>query len=103
RQLILDFAERLDDQSNLERVAMAYEIAAIEGIDALLHPSADEANKSLQDQAQAGAYRAYELIRALPIPTNNADRAFHILHRGALAYCSDQWTDLRRWLKENPE
>ena len=103
RQLILDFAERPDDQSNLERVAMAYEIAAIEGIDALLHPSADAANKSLQDQAQAGAYRAYELIRALPIPTNNADRAFHILHRGALAYCSDQWTDLRRWLKENPE
>jgi replicative superfamily II helicase len=103
RQMTLDFSERLDDQSNLERVAMAYEIAAIEGIDAWLHPSADEANKILQDQAQAGAFRAYELRRALPIPTNNADRAFHILHRGALAYCSDQWTDLRRWLKENPE
>jgi replicative superfamily II helicase len=101
-QISLDFSLRPDDQSNLERVAMAYEIAAIEGIDALLHSSADEANKSLQDQAQAGAFRTYELIRALPIPTNNADRAFHILHRGALAYCSDQWTDLRRWLKENP-
>ena len=103
RQLILDFSERPDDLSNLERVAMAYEIAAIEGIDALLHPSADEANTILHEQAQAGAFRAYELRRALPIPTNDAERAFHILHRGALAYCSDQWTDIRRWLKENPE
>ena len=103
RQLILDFSERPDDESNLERVAMAYEIAAIEGIDALLHPSTDEENKNLCEQAQAGAFRAYELRRALPIPTNDDDRAFHILHRGALAYCSDRWTDLRRWLKENPE
>ena len=103
RQLILDFSERLDDQSNLERVAMAYELAAIEGLDALLHPGTDEASNSLREQAQAGAFRTYELRRALPIPTNDAERAFHILHRGALAYCSDQWTDLRRWLKENAE
>lgn len=103
QQLALEFSERPDDQSNLERVAMAYELAAIEGIDAVLHPGTDEANKSLQEQAQAGAFRAYELRRALPIPTNDAERAFHILHRGALAYCSDQWTDLRRWLKEHPD
>ena len=101
RQMILDFSERLDDQSNLERVALAYELAAIEGIDASLHPGMDEAGKNLREQAQAGAYRAYELRRALPIPTDDAERAFHILHRGALAYCSDRWTDFRRWLKEN--
>jgi hypothetical protein len=103
RQMVLDFSERPEDQSNIEQVAMAYELAAIEGIEALLHPSVDEANKNLQEQAQAGAFRAYELLRALPIPNGDAERAFHILHKGALAYCSDQWTDLRRWLKENPE
>lgn len=101
RQLILDFSERPDDQSNLERVAMAYELAAIEGLDASLHPGTDEVSTRLCDQAQAGAFRAYELRRALPIPITDAERAFHILHRGALAYCSDQWIDLRRWLKEN--
>ena len=40
---------------------MAYELAAIEGLDALLHPSSDAANLDLQQQAQAGAYRAFEL------------------------------------------
>lgn len=102
KQVSLDFLERSDDESNLERVAMAYEIAAIEGIDALLRPGSDTKNELLRDQAQAGAFRAYELRRALPIPSADAERTFEILHRGALAYCSDRWTDLRRWLKENP-
>ena len=103
RQLSLDFSERPDDESNLERVAMAYELAAIEGLDALLHPNADEANQILREQMQAGACRAYELRRALPIPTGDAERTFEVLHRGALAYSCDRWTDLRRWLKENPD
>jgi len=98
----LDFSERDDDESNLEKVAMAYELAAIEGIDALLRPNSDTANELSRDQAQAEAFRAYELRRALSIPTSDAERTFEILHRGALAYCSDRWTDLRRWLKENP-
>ena len=101
RQVALDFSEHPDDGSNLERVAMAYELAAIEGIDALLHPGTDEASTSLGEQAQAGGFRAYELRRAQTIPSDDAGRAFHILHLGALAYCSDRWTDFRRWLKEN--
>lgn len=102
KQMSLEFSEREDDESNLEKVAMAYELAAIEGIDASLRPTGDEANELLRDQAQAGAFRAYELRRALPVPTDDAARTFEVLHRGALAYCSDRWTDLRRWLKENP-
>jgi replicative superfamily II helicase len=102
RHMSLDFSERDGDESNLEKVAMAYELAAIEGIDALLRSSSDTRNELLRDQAQAGAFRAYELRRALPVRSSDGERTFEILHRGALAYCSDRWTDLRRWLKENP-
>jgi hypothetical protein len=103
RQLEVDIAERPDDADNLQKTAMAYELAAIEGIDALLHPGTDQQSVDLADQAQAGAFRAYELLRVLPAPTADHERIFHVLHHGALAYCSDRWADLRRWLKENPD
>ena len=103
RQLELDIAERPEDAANLQKVAMAYELAAIEGIDALLHPGTDAQSVELGEQAQAGAFRAYELLRVLPSPPDEHARILHVLHHGALAYCSDRWTDLRRWLKENPE
>jgi hypothetical protein len=103
RQMEVDTAERPDDTANLQKVAMAYELAAIEGIDALLHPGTDAQSAQLREQAQAGAFRAYELLRVLPAPSADHERIFHVLHHGALAYCSDRWADLRRWLKENPD
>jgi len=103
RQLAVDVTDRTDDAASLEKAAMAYELAAIEGIDALLHPGTDSQSVQMGQQAQAGAFRAYELLRALPAPPDDYGRVFHVLHHGALAYCSDHWTDLRRWLRENPE
>lgn len=102
-QIEVDIAERPDDMANLQKTAMAYELAAIEGIDALLHPGTDQQSLQLADQAQAGASRAYELLRVLPAPATIHERIFHVLHHGALAYCSDRWADFRRWLKENPD
>lgn len=95
------FNETESDNEVLERVAMAYEIAAIEGLDAVLHPSGDETRVQLRLQAQAGSFRAYDLRRTLPIPSGSEDRIFHVLHLAALGYCGDQWTDLRRWLKDH--
>src|SRR5260221_11728346 len=68
QQLTLDFAEKGQDNDLLNNVMMAYELAAIEGIDALLHPAETDESARLADQAQAGAYRAYELARCLAIP-----------------------------------
>lgn len=101
RQMTIVFDETATDSELVEHVAMAYEIAAIEGLDALLHPSGDEARVQLRLQTQAGAFRAYALRRTLPMPPGVEDRIFHILHLAALAYCGDQWTDLRRWLKDH--
>ncbi len=101
RQLEIQFSEKADDTDKLGNLAMAYELAAVEGLDALLHPTQDSANVELQQQAMAGAFRAFEIRRSLPIPSDDDYRVFHILHLAALAYCGDRWTDLRRWLHEH--
>ncbi len=100
-QLKLDFVERPTDADVLERLAGAYEVAAVEGLDALLYPSPER--QSLVMQAQAGAFRAFELRRTLPIPTEDSERVFHVLHLAALAYAGDRWADLRRWLLDHRE
>ncbi len=99
-QMSFEFAVKAEDEEWLEQVAAAYEVAAIEGLDAVLHQTA--ASKSLRDQAKAGAFRAYELRRVLVVPSENMARIFHLLHLASVAYCGDRSADLRRWLRENP-
>lgn len=100
-QIHIDFHQKDNDSELIERTATAYELAAVEGIEALLHPGLKKENKKMQAQAMAGAYRAFELRRVLPVPMEDTARVFHILHMAPLAYCGDRWPDLRRWLKEN--
>lgn len=102
-QLSLKEAFTPKDASLLARVATAYEVAAVEGLDALLRPVAGAQSKGLRDQAQSGAFRAFELRRALTLPPDDTTRVFHVLHLAALSYCGERWTDLRRWLRENAE
>lgn len=100
-QMELNFQERVNDSELLSRLALAYEVAATEGLDALLHPSND--NEELQQQAQAGAWRAFELRRLMVLPEDTDSRIFHVLHLAAISYCADRWTDLRRWLEERQD
>ena len=101
RQMELAFKEKATDADLLERLAMAYEVAATEGLDALLHTGTPSENESLITQAQAGAWRTFEIRRLITIPEDTDERIFHILHLASLAYCGDRWSDLRRWIKEN--
>jgi len=55
RQMTLDFKDRPGDSELLDRLALAYEMAAIEGLDSVLHPAADRASKALRKQCYAGA------------------------------------------------
>lgn len=100
--LALGAWEEGDEVSLLGRLAVAYELAAIEGLDALLYPAGQE-NAALRELAQAGAHAAFEIKRSLPIPEMPEERIFHVLHVASLAYSGDRWADLRRWLKERPE
>jgi replicative superfamily II helicase len=103
RQLTLDFKDRADDTKWLERFALAYELAAIEGLEAVLHPAADEVGDKLRQQCHAGAWRAFELSRLMQVPDQTDEMIQHVLHLSALAYCGDRWSDLRRWFEENQE
>jgi len=83
----------------LDRVALAYEMAAIEGLDALSRP--DGGDHALREQALAASHQAFDIRRLAEIPENSDERIFHVLQLSALAYCGDRWSDLRRWFKEN--
>ena len=98
RQISFSFAERLDGEPFLERVALAYELAAIEGLEELSRPGG--ARRGLRDQAVAASFRAFDIRRLLAVPTETYDRLFFVLQLSASAYCGDRWSDLRRWFKE---
>jgi len=99
RQISFNFAETEEDIQLLERVALAYELAAIEGLDSLNHPS--DKNVELRNQCAAAAYGAFAIRSLSPVPEIPLQRIFHILQLSALAYCGDRWSDLRRWYVEN--
>lgn len=100
RQLNLDRSLSADDEDLLKRLSLAYEMAAIEGLPSLVNPTLDQ--PELRAQCVAGAWRAFDLRRLLTIPEPPAERVFHVLHLASLAYCSDHWSDIRRWFTENP-
>ena len=99
RQISFSFAENQEDEAVLERVALAYELAAIEGIDELSRPAGE--NQRIRDQAVAASFLAFDIRRLHPVPMETHDRLFFVLHLSALAYCGDRWSDLRRWYRDN--
>ncbi len=99
KQIRFSFAESPQDESVLKRVALAFELAAIEGLEELSRPSGN--NSILRDQAIAGSFRAFEIQRLFPVPLSTRSRLFFVLQLSAIAYCGDRWSDLRRWYREN--
>jgi replicative superfamily II helicase len=92
-QLSLHLADDFNDEDALKRLAMAYEMVAIEGMhDFINHTDNDE----LCEQFLAGSRRAFEINRVLDVPEGDDLKfIFHLLHLSALAYCGDCWTDLK--------
>lgn len=98
-QIHFQFDFQDTDKDLLAKLAMAYEMAAIEGLGDFMNPTSDAQER--REQCAAGAYRAFELRRLFSLPDTDEQRVLHILHLSALAYCGDRWTDLRRWYNEN--
>lgn len=98
-QISFNFSLSEADINLLKQLAISYELASIEGIKEFLNPTSTD--KELRGQFAAGAYRTFDFLRLLPLPEQEEQKIFHILHLSALAYCGERWTDLRRWYKEN--
>ena len=101
KQISFSFAESVEDEPFLERVALAFELAAIEGLDELSRPAGEK--QDLRDQAVAASFRAFDVRRLLPIPSETLERLLFVLQLSAIAYCGDRWSDLRRWYREQGE
>lgn len=102
-QVTFAFPTVAADDSIFSRTATAYELAATEGLTAALSPTTTDENAAQRSQCYAGAWRAFELKRFLPVPEANEKRIVHILQIAAFAYCGDRWTDLRRWLSSHEQ
>jgi len=98
-QIRFNYTFSKSDYELMDKVSMAYEMAAIEGLNDFLNPTSSD--NDLREQCASGAYRAFEIRRLFKIPATDEQRIFHILHLSSLAYCGDRWTDLRRWYNEN--
>lgn len=90
-----------DDDTLLERVVLAYEMAAVEGLEELINISGND--EQLRKQTVAASYKAFNIYRILPVPEETHQRMFFVFRLSALAYCGDRWSDLRRWYNENQE
>ena len=101
KQINFKFPHHAEDDRLLERTALAYELAAIEGLDELSRPAGE--NDALREQAAAAAYRAFDIRRLAQAPADTHDRLFFVLHLSGLAYCGDRGSDLRRWYKDNTD
>ncbi|MDX9715398.1 MAG: hypothetical protein RBT37_08215 [Dissulfurispiraceae bacterium] len=98
-QIHFNYTFSQSDYELLDKVSMAYEMAAIEGLNDFLNPTSSD--NDLREQCASGAYRAFQIRRLFKIPVTDEQRIFHILHLSSLAYCGDKWPDLRRWYNEN--
>ena len=100
-QIAFAFTPSPIDNELLDRVLLAYELAATEGLDELSRPEGK--NADLRDQSVAASSRAFDIRRLSPLPKATNSRLYSILQLSALAYCGDRWSDVRRWYAETPE
>lgn len=98
----LDLERCRDDAGILGQLALAYEVAAMEGLTGAGSTVKGKAASKLRELCAAGAWRAFGILRLDPLPEADDERIYHVLHLSALAYCAGRWSDLRRWYEENP-
>jgi replicative superfamily II helicase len=88
------------EEQLIHTAATAYEAAAAEGVTELLR--SQRSNQSdVAVIAEAAAYRAFELRRALPLDLQDLQSfTYQVLQLGAFAYTSDRWAEFRAWLRD---
>ncbi len=100
-QVDFSFEVNAHDESLLERVALAFELAAIEGLDELGQPAGK--CQDLRDQAIAASLRTFEILKHLSVPRDVHGRIFFVLKLSAVAYCGEHWSDLWHWYRQEED
>lgn len=101
-QICFDFAKKAptrNEDTLLEKVALAYEMAAVEGLAAL--SGAQQNNKAVT--CAAAAFELFDFVRLETVPEQTESRIYFVLKLFAIAYCGDRWSDLRRIIAEKGE
>ena len=98
KQIDFFLAENVKDELFLRRVALAFELAAIEGLDELGRPNGE--NRKLRNQAVTASFRVFDIHSLLSVPEEAHDRLFFVLKLSAIAYCGNRWSDLLQWYRE---
>ena len=93
--------QKKDDAALLDRVALACELAAVDGLDELSRPGGK--NDALRDQATISSSCAFDIRHTFSAPDEILERLFFVLKLSSLAYCGDRWSDLRRWYNEHKD
>ena len=101
KQISATFEENAEDDPLLERVTLAFELAAIEGLDQFSRPAVENQNR--RNQTVAASFLAFEIQRVLLVPAGTHERLFFVLQLSAIAVCGDRRSDLLRWFREHED
>lgn len=101
KQISFAFEENAEDDSLLDRVALAFELAAIEGLDEFRRPAGE--NQNLRNQTVAASFLAFDIRRVLLVPASTNKRLFFVLQLSAIAVCGDRWSDLLHWFRKHED
>lgn len=103
-QIHFDFAAKIPtqkDEALLEKVSLAYEMAAVENLVAL--GDMRQHNEESAKICAAAAFELFDFVRLEAVPEETEARIYFVLKLFAIAYCGDRGSDLRRKLGEKPE
>ena len=87
-------------ESDFKKVLLSYEVAAVSDLSVLNNSSPE--HEEVREKVIAASYKAFEILRLCPIPKSGFERLQFIFRISSLAYCGERWSDLRRWLTDNP-
>lgn len=98
----IEFTYDLEEDFNkiVTKMAMAYEIPAIENISSFTNYADESCDREL---FAAAAWRCFDLYSSLEIPEEFNKKVFWVMRICSMAYCGERWNDLKKWYLSNAE
>lgn len=96
----IEFTYDLEENfsKTVAKLAMAYEIPAIENISSFTNYADEYCDREL---FVAAAWRCFDLYSSLKIPEEFNKKVFWVMRICSMAYCGERWNDLKKWYLDN--